>query len=216
MPDQQHLSAKDEALLILEYLESERMSETFLKFLDESKHLQQLRAQLSDNYEHSQSIQPSDESTRSTSNEFQTFFNFSKQMLAQQTEQSTKNSSDLFFDDDFLNDIISQTPPMDDFPETPIPSIVNPESDDLKSIEQLFATQHPSTTPELPSTTTTSFTKCIVVTQDFLQSFYSQSSTMTNNNNLNNIHRPKRRRRRRLKFGKENSCQQRKIMPRTS
>lgn len=60
MPDQQHLSTKDEALLIFEYLESERMSETFVKFLDESKNLQQLRAQLYDNYEHSQSISPTD------------------------------------------------------------------------------------------------------------------------------------------------------------
>lgn len=210
MPDQ-HLSAKDEALLILEYLESERLSETFLKFLDESKHLHQLRAHLHANYEHPQSHQWSEENPRSI-NEFQTFFNFSKQMLVQQTDQSTTHSSDLFFDDDFLNDIISQTPPMDDLPETPIPSILNQDNEDLKSIEQLFATQHPSTTLDIPSTTT--FTKCIVVTQDFLQSFYSQSSTMTSNNNINNIHRPKRRRRRRLKLGKENSCQQRKIMPR--
>ena len=211
MPDH-HLCAKDEALLILEYLESERLSETFLKFLDESKHLHQLRAHLYANYEHPESSHLPNENPRSI-NEFQTFFNFSKQMLAQQTDQSTTNSSDLFFDDDFLNDIISQTPPMDHFPETPIPSILSQENEDLKSIEQLFATQHPSTTPpEIPSTT--SFTKCIVVTQDFLQSFYSQSSTMTSNNNINNIHRPKRRRRRRLKLGKENSCQQRKIMPR--
>lgn len=46
------------------------------------------------------------------------------------------------------------------------------------------------------------------------QSFYSQSSAITNNNNLNNIHRPKRCWR--LKLGKENSFQQRKIMPQTS
>jgi len=132
-----------------------------------------------------------------------------------------------FFDDDFLNDIISQTPPMDyqhDLPDTPIPSIINHENDDFKSIEQLFATQHDTPShqiiqiiPDTPSrlTSTVAHTKCIVVTQDFLQSMYSPSSTITNNNNINYIHRPKRRRKR-LKIGKENYYQQRKIMPRTS
>ncbi|CAF4487260.1 unnamed protein product, partial [Rotaria magnacalcarata] len=60
-----------------------------------------------------------------------------------------KSSNDLNFDDDFLNDLVSQTPPMDYqnyLPETPIPSvlpsIVNNENDDFNSIEQLFALQH--------------------------------------------------------------------------
>ena len=71
-----NLSAKDEALLILEYLENEQMSKTFLNFLDENKHLVQLRARLYANYEH-----PGQYSTE-TDNEvidFQSFFNLSKQ-----------------------------------------------------------------------------------------------------------------------------------------
>jgi hypothetical protein len=60
-----------------------------------------------------------------------------------------------------------------------------------------------------------SFTKCIVVTQDFLQSMYTQQQPTITSNNINSIHRPKRRQRR-LKVGKENYSQQRKIMPRTS
>jgi hypothetical protein len=212
MPDN-NLSAKDEALLILEYLESERMSKTFLNFLDESKHLHQLRSRLYANYENSDQI--NDENDREV-NEFQEFFNLSKQN-DQSTYLTNKSSNELFFDDDFLNDIISQTPPMDyqnDLPETPIPSILNHDNEDFKSIEQLFATQHH--TPIIPETSSTvAYTKCIVVTQDFLQSIYSQSSTITNNNNINYIHRPKRRRKR-LKIGKENYYQQRKIMPRTS
>jgi hypothetical protein len=212
MPDN-NLSAKDEALLILEYLESERMCKTFLNFLDESKHLHQLRSRLYDNYENSKQI--NDENDCEV-NEFQAFFNLSKQN-DQSTCLNNKNSNELFFDDDFLNDIISQTPPMDyqhDLPETPIPSILNHDNEDFKSIEQLFATQHH--TPIIPeNSSTVAYAKCIVVTQDFLQSIYSQSSTITNNNNINYIQRPKRRRRR-LKIGKENYYQQRKIMPRTS
>jgi hypothetical protein len=60
-----------------------------------------------------------------------------------------------------------------------------------------------------------SFTKCIVVTQDFLQSMYTQQQPTITSNNMNSIHRAKRRQRR-LKVGKENYSQQRKIMPRTS
>jgi hypothetical protein len=226
MPDN-NLSAKDEALLILEYLESERMSKTFLNFLDESKHLHQLRSHLYANYENNQQINNNNENDREVK-EFQTFFNLSKQIVSQLNDQSTylsnKTSNELFFDEDFLNDLISQTPPMDyqhDLPDTPIPSIINNENDDFKSIEQLFATQHHTPSHQIiqiiPSDTssTVPYTKCIVVTQDFLQSMYSQSSTITNNNNINYIHRPKRRRRR-LKIGKENSYQQRKLMPRTS
>ena len=210
MPDH-NLSGKDEALLILEYLENERMSKTFLNFLDESKHLHQLRSRLYANYDNlNNHVDEIDCEVR----EFQTFFN-----LARQNEQlpmlANKTSNELFFDDDFLNDIISQTPPMD-YPETPIPSILNQENENFKSIEQLFATQHQTVQilpPETP--TATSCTKCIIVTPDFLQSIYSQSSTITDNKNINCIHRPKRRRRR-LKTGKENHYQQRKIMPRTS
>jgi hypothetical protein len=220
-----NLSGKDEALLILEYLESEQLSKTFLNFLDESKHLQQLRSHLYANYENSQQLN-NNENDREV-NEFQAFFNLSKQ-TDQLTFLSNKTSNDLFFDDDFLNDIISQTPPMDyqhDLPETPIPSIINHSNEDLKSIEELFATQHDTSSPQviqiLPETplrltSTTPYTKCIVVTQDFLQTMYNQSSTITNNNNINFIHRPKRRRKRRLKTGKENYYQQRKIMPRRS
>jgi hypothetical protein len=219
-----NLSAKDEALLILEYLENERLSKTFLNFLDESKHLHQLRSSLYANYENSQQINNNNNNNENDCEvkEFQTFFNLSKQN-DQLTFLSNKNSNDLFFDDDFLNDLISQTPPMDyqnDLPDTPISSIINSENDDFKSIEQLFATQHHTPShqiiqiiPDTPSPG--SYTKCIVVTQDFLQSIYSQSPTITNNNNINYIHRPKRRRRR-LKIGKENYYQQRKIMPRTS
>ena len=225
-----NLSGKDEALLILEYLENERMSKTFLNFLDESKHLHQLRSRLYANYENPQEI-----NNDSEVNDFQTFFNLSKQIVSQLNNQqndqltflSNKNSNDLFFDDDFLNDLISQTPPMDhqhDLPDTPIPSIIKHENNDLNSIEQLFALQHdtpshqiiqilPDSSSRSPSTVPC--TKCIVVTQDFLQSMYNQQSSITNNTNINYIHRPKRRRRR-LKIGKENYYQQRKIMPRAS
>jgi hypothetical protein len=200
-----NLSAKDEALLILEYLENEHMSKTFLNFLDESKHLHQLRSCLYANYENSQTENPSE------TNEFQTFFNLSKQQNDQQlTYLSNKNSNELFFDDDFLNDLISQTPPMDyqqDLPDTPL---IN---DDMNTIEQLFAVQHD--TPIHQIVQSTPYTKCIVVTQDFLQSMYNQQSTIGNNNNVNCIPKPKRRKRR-LKVGKENYSQQRKIMPRTS
>ena len=61
-----------------------------------------------------------------------------------------------------------------------------------------------------------SFTKCIVVTQDFLQSMYTQQQPTITSNNINSIARIKRSRRRRLKAGKENHSQQRKIMPRAS
>lgn len=149
---------------------------------------------------------------------------------------SSNHSNDLFFDDDFLNvglnDLISQTPPTDyhhdHLPDTPVPSVppVNShEQDDFNStLEQLFAMSHEplATPPSQPliqilsdSQPKPSFTKCIVVTQDFLQSMYSQQPTTIPSNNLNSIPRLKRRRRR-LKAGKENSSQQRKIMPRTS
>ena len=99
-----------------------------------------------------------------------------------------------------------------DLPDTPLPSTA--DIDDVLSIEQLFATQHDTPNVQLTNerTMSTSYTKCIVVTQDYLQSMYNQSSNTTNNN-INFICRPKRRRRR-LKKGKENVFQQRKIMPR--
>ncbi|CAF1488012.1 unnamed protein product [Adineta ricciae] len=232
--DRVNLSAKDEALLILEYLENEQMSKTFLNFLEENKHLVQLRARLYANYEH-----PGQYSTE-TDNEvidFQSFFNLSKQnerldqtFLTSQID--TNNSNDLFFDDDFLNvnlnDLISQTPPMDyphDLPDTPVPSVppvsLNENDDFNSALEQLFAMQHePLATPphqivQIISETTPkpSFTKCIVVTQDFLQSMYTQQPTITSSN-ISSIPRAKRRRRR-LKAGKENYHQQRRIMPRT-
>lgn len=212
---EKNLSEKDEALLILEYLENERMSKTFLTFLDESKHLHDLRTNLYKNYENSDIINHTDKPNEV--NEFQTFFNFSKQNDC----FSNKNSDDLLFDEEFLNDLISQTPPMDDtqhdLPDTPLPSIT--DIDDIHSIEQLFATEHDTPNVQISNdicstrSMPTSYTKCIVVTQDYLQSMYNQSSNTTNNN-INFICRPKRRRRR-LKKGKENVFQQRKIMPRT-
>jgi hypothetical protein len=151
-----------------------------------------------------------------------------------QTFLSNNNPNDLFFDDDFLNvglnDLISQTPPTDyqhDLPDTPVPSVPplnNTDHEDFNSaVEQLFAMQYePLTTPPYhpivqifsDQTLRPSFTKCIVVTQDFLQSMYTQQQPTITSNNINSIHRPKRRRRR-LKVGKENYSQQRKIMPRT-
>ncbi|UJR15019.1 hypothetical protein I4U23_001996 [Adineta vaga] len=232
-----NLSAKDEALLILEYLENEQMSKTFLNFLDENQHLTQLRERLYTNYENPDRyfIETEQEVI-----DFQKFFNLSKQnerldqtFLSSQID--TNNPNDLFFDDDFLNvnlnDLISQTPPMDyphELPDTPVPSVppvsINENDDFNSALEQLFAMQHePLATPphqivQIVSETNPkpSFTKCIVVTQDFLQSMYTQQapqSTITSNN-LSSVLRPKRRRRR-LKAGKENYHQQRKIMPRT-
>ena len=228
-----NLSEENEALLILEYLESEHMSKTFLNFLDENKHLAQLRARLYANYENSQQINPTEND--SEVNEFQAFFNLSKQIVPQlnQNQQNdqiinllNKTSNDLYFDDDFLNDIISQTPPMDyqhELPDTPIPSTTNNENENFNSIEQLFPTQHltPShqiihAIPNTPSRSALAvpYTKCVIVTQDFLQSMYNQPTTIINSN-INYIHEPKRRRRRRLKIGKENYYQQRKIMPKS-
>ncbi|CAF5043211.1 unnamed protein product, partial [Rotaria magnacalcarata] len=130
---QNNLSAKDEALLILEYLENEQMSKTFLNFLDESKHLNQLRSNLYANYEKYQHENTPDKDCEVS--EFQKFFNLSKHIVSQlnrmeENDQITflldKSSNDLNFDDDFLNDLVSQTPPMDYqnyLPETPIPSV---------------------------------------------------------------------------------------------
>ncbi|CAF1207508.1 unnamed protein product [Rotaria magnacalcarata] len=237
---QNNLSAKDEALLILEYLENEQMSKTFLNFLDESKHLNQLRSNLYANYEKYQHENTPDKDCEVS--EFQKFFNLSKHIVSQlnrmeENDQITflldKSSNDLNFDDDFLNDLVSQTPPMDYqnyLPETPIPSvlpsIVNNENDDFNSIEQLFALQHETLSEQMGQSLTDAsprvsvsvpYTKCIVVTQDFLQTMYNQQSTITNNtnNSVNYVQKPKRRRRR-LKVGKENFFPQRKIMPRTS
>lgn len=247
-----NLSAKDEALLILEYLENEQMSKTFLNFLDENKHLVYLRSRLYFNYENPDQW-PTENDIEVL--DFQRFFNLSKQNgssesclyyfsssflcfleCLDQTFLTNNHSDDLFFDDDFLNvglsDLISQTPPTDyqhdHLPDTPVPSVppVNShEQEDFNStLEQLFAMSHEplATPPSQPivqifsdSHPKPSFTKCIVVTQDFLQSMYSQQPTTIPSNNLNSIPRLKRRRRR-LKAGKENCSQQRKIMPRTS
>ncbi|CAF4235927.1 unnamed protein product [Rotaria sp. Silwood2] len=234
-----NLSPKDEALLILEYLENEQMSKTFLNFLDENKHLVHLRSRLYANYENPEQYQNENDLEVL---DFQNFFNLSKQneclnetFLSSQIDNN--NSNDLLFDDDFLtvglNDLISQTPPMDyqhDLPDTPVPSvpplITNDNEDFNTALEQLFSMHHePLTTPshqivQVISETNSkpSFTKCIVVTQDFLQSMYTQQQstrTNNNNNNMNRIDRTKCRRQRRLKIGKENYYQQRKLMPRT-
>jgi hypothetical protein len=81
MPDniRSRLSAKDEALLILEYLENEHMSKTFLNFLEESQHLVQLRSRLYSNYEHSEHYADDDPEV----NDFQTFFNLSLNLSKQ-------------------------------------------------------------------------------------------------------------------------------------
>jgi hypothetical protein len=112
-----------------------------------------------------------------------------------------------------------------DLPDTPVPSVSPTDNEDFNSaLEQLFAMEHETlATPphhqivQVLSDTNPkpSFTKCIVVTQDFLQSMYTQQQPTITSNNINSIPRIKRRRRR-LKVGKENSSQQRKIMPRTS
>jgi hypothetical protein len=152
-----------------------------------------------------------------------------------QTFLTNNHPDDLFFDDDFLNvglnDLISQTPPMDyqhHLPETPVPSVpplsTNDNEDFNSALEQLFAMEHePLTTPSHPqivqilsdTNPKPSFTKCIVVTQDFLQSMYTQQQPTITSNDINFIP-PAKRRRQRLKIDKENSAQQRKLMPRTS
>jgi hypothetical protein len=71
-----NLSAKDEALLILEYLENEQMSKTFLNFLDENKHLVHLRSCLYANYENPEHFQ---NENNIEVIDFQRFFNLSKQ-----------------------------------------------------------------------------------------------------------------------------------------
>ena len=70
-----NLSAKDEALLILEYLENEQMSKTFLNFLDENKHLVHLRSRLYSNYDNPEQVL---NETDGEVSEFQRFFNLSK------------------------------------------------------------------------------------------------------------------------------------------
>ena len=224
--NEHQLSTKDEALLILEYLENEQMSKTFLNFLDESKHLHELRVRLYAN-----------DGNDADAHEFQKFFHLSKQLVAQSngatSTLASKPSSDFLFDEDFLNDLISQTPPTDyphDLPDTPTPSVLAQADHDefnstLSSIEQLFALQHEalsasSTDPAKNSPATqlsnaAPYTKCIVVTQDFLQSMYNQSSASTGPR-VNSPAQIKRRRRRRLKVGKENNSHPRRLMPRTS
>ncbi len=113
-------------------------------------------------------------------------------------------------------------------PETPVPSVpplsTNDNEDFNSALEQLFAMEHePLTTPSHPqivqilsdTNPKPSFTKCIVVTQDFLQSMYTQQQPTITSNDINFIP-PAKRRRQRLKIDKENSAQQRKLMPRTS
>lgn len=74
------LSGKDEALLILEYLENEQMSKTFLNFLDENKHLTHLRARLYANYD---LPDPGQDENDSEVNDFQAFFNLSLNLYTQ-------------------------------------------------------------------------------------------------------------------------------------
>ena len=86
------LSGKDEALLILEYLENEQMSKTFLNFLDENKHLKDLRARLYANYAHpDQGQQENDLEV----NEFQAFFNLSLNLSKQTGLSSNRDEEDV-------------------------------------------------------------------------------------------------------------------------
>ncbi|CAF3881384.1 unnamed protein product [Rotaria sp. Silwood1] len=203
------------------------MSKTFLNFLDESKHLNQLRTNLYTNYEKSQQININE------INEFQTFFNLSKQIISQLNNQQqqqnneityvlNKNSNDLNFnDDDFLNNLINQQKlPINYLSDTSISSVIN--NDNYNSIEELFSIEHNISSQQILQpildisslsqvTLTVPYTKYIFVTQDFLQSIYNQQSIITNNN-INSIRKSKRRRRK-LKIRKENYYQQRKIMP---
>lgn len=73
-------TGKDEALLILEYLENEQMSRTFLNFLDENKYLTDLRARLYANY-----VNPNENVDEHDSevNDFQAFFNQSMNLSKQ-------------------------------------------------------------------------------------------------------------------------------------
>lgn len=73
-------TGKDEALLILEYLENEQMSRTFLNFLDESKHLTELRERLYANYNNPNKFVHENESEV---NDFQEFFNQSLNLIRQ-------------------------------------------------------------------------------------------------------------------------------------
>ncbi|CAF3291607.1 unnamed protein product [Rotaria socialis] len=227
-----NISPKEEALLILEYLENEQMSKTFLNFLDENKHLAHLHSRLYANYENPELFQNENDLEVL---DFQNFFNLSKQneRLNQtflSSELDSNNPHDLLFDDDFLtvglNDLMSQTPPMDyqhDLPDTPVPSVPPMTADDNEdfnsALEQLFSMHHePLSTPphqivQVISDTNPkpSFTKCIVVTQDFLQSMYTQQQPTIASSAV----KRKKSRQRRLKKDKENYHQQRKIMPRT-
>lgn len=71
-----NIPAKDEALLILEYLENEQMSKTFLNFLDENRHLVHLRSRLYANYENPDLLKTENDLEVL---DFQNFFNLSKQ-----------------------------------------------------------------------------------------------------------------------------------------
>ena len=198
-----HLSAEDEALLILEYLENEQLPRTFLQFLDESKHLQQLRSYLYENY-------PNNEKHLEVYG-FQKFFNYAKQINCQTSEVSSKSNDDLLFDEDFLDHFMRQTPPIESTTENSITC----ESDRHRSVastsEQIFPIV--STQPVYVETAVASssvsniiFPKCIVVTQDLLPSIEIVTNTL----------KIRRRRRRRTKVDKENFSQPRKLMPRIS
>ena len=230
---EKNLSAKDEALLILEYLENERLPRTFLNFLEESEHLRELRARL----EGSSPVAENDGEVQ----EFQRYFHLAKQLLSPVTDPpstfacdrdqaSSKSTHDLFFDEDFLNGLISQSPAVDHFPDTPAPSVLpnkNAEHDDLSTtLEQTFVfepsvslhqfVQIKSEINDLyassGSIAAVPYTKCIVVTQDFLQSMCNPTPIEARKSSGPKI----RRRRRRVKLGKENYSQQRKLMPRSS
>ena len=221
---EKNLSAKDEALLILEYLENEHLPRTFLNFLDESEHLRDLRARL-------YGISPAD-GHDAEGQEFQRFFHVAKQLVSPMTDPPTsKSTHDLYFDEDFLNDLIRQSPPVDHLPDTPAPSVPpnkNAEHEDLPStVEQQFVFE-PSISlhqiVEIKSeindsyvssglVSTVPYTKCIVVTQDFLQSMCNPKPIEVRKSSGPKI---RRRRQRRLKLGKENYSQQRRLMPRSS
>ena len=69
-------------MLILEYLENEQMSKTFLNFLDENKHLTDLRTRLYTNYSNARDQGRQHENDLEV-NEFQAFFNLSLNLSKQ-------------------------------------------------------------------------------------------------------------------------------------
>ncbi|CAF1205204.1 unnamed protein product [Didymodactylos carnosus] len=69
------LTSNDEALLILEYLETEELSKTFLSFLQESRHLKDLQKKLYQRYYQQQHLSKYPQVLSIDDDNFQAFFN---------------------------------------------------------------------------------------------------------------------------------------------